>query len=142
MPLSVGERLGPFEILAPLGAGGMGDVYKARDTRLNREVAIKTSKAQFTERFEREGRAVAALNHPNIAQLFDIGAMPNGSGYLVMEYVEGTEPKGPLPVDEVLKIAEQIADALDAATLADTTGLAGARPWPPVGPTATAIIKV
>ena len=115
MPLSVGERLGPFEILAPLGAGGMGDVYKARDTRLNREVAIKTSKAQFTERFEREGRAVAALNHPNIAQLFDIGAMPNGSGYLVMEYVEGAEPKGPLPVDEVLKIAEQIAHALDAA---------------------------
>ena len=90
-------------------------MYRARDTRLGREVAIKTSKEQFTERFEREGRAVAALNHPNIAQLFDIGALPNGAGYMVMEYVEGTEPKGPLPIDEVLKLTVQIADALDAA---------------------------
>ncbi len=69
MPLSPGEKLGPDEILAQLGEGGMGEVYKARDTRLNREVAIKTSKKEFTERFEREARAVAALNHPNISSL-------------------------------------------------------------------------
>lgn len=115
MALNPGDRLGPYEILARIGAGGMGEVYRARDTRLGREVAIKTSKEQFTERFEREGRAVAALNHPNIAQLYDIGALPNGAGYLVMEYVEGTEPKGPLPVDDVLTLTAQIADALDAA---------------------------
>ena len=82
MPLSVGERLGPYEILAPIGAGGMGEVYKARDTRLKRIVAIKLCKEQFSERFEREARAVAALNHPHICQLYDVG--PN---YLVMEYV-------------------------------------------------------
>jgi eukaryotic-like serine/threonine-protein kinase len=76
MALSPSDKLGPYEILAPIGAGGMGQVYRARDTRLGREVAIKTSSEQFTERFEREGRAVAALNHRNIAQLFDIGAMP------------------------------------------------------------------
>src|ERR1700689_5514125 len=115
MPLSVGDKLGPYEILARIGAGGMGEVYRARDTRLGREVAIKTSKEQFSERFEREGRAVAALNHSNIAQLFDIGALSGGAGYMVMEYVEGSEPKGPLSVDEVLKLGEQIANALDAA---------------------------
>ena len=88
----------------------MGEVYKARDTRLDRIVAIKTSKTEFSERFEREARAVAALNHPNICQLYDVG--PN---YLVMEYIEGTPLKGPLPVDQALKYAAQICDALDAA---------------------------
>jgi serine/threonine protein kinase len=94
----------------PIGAGGMGEVYKARDTRLYRLVAIKTSKEQFTERFEREARAVAALNHPNICTLHDVG--PN---YLVMEYIEGQTLKGPLPLDQVLQYATQICDALDAA---------------------------
>src|ERR1700683_5491819 len=108
--LSPGSRLGPYEILAPIGAGGMGEVWKARDTRLNRTVAIKVSKEQFTERFEREARAVASLNHPNIAALYDVG--PN---YLVMEYIEGSSPKGPLPFEEALWIARQSADALDAA---------------------------
>src|SRR5437016_664166 len=107
MPLSVGDKLGPYEIVAQIGAGGMGEVYKARDTRLNRIVAIKTSKLEFTERFEREARAVAALNHPNICHLYDVG--PN---YLVMEWVEGENLEGPFPVDEALKIAEQIAEAL------------------------------
>ena len=110
MPLSAGDKLGPYEILAPIGAGGMGEVYKARDTRLDRIVAIKVSKTEFSERFEREARAVAALNHPNICQLYDVG--PN---YLVMEYIEGTPLKGPLPLDQALKYAAQICDALDAA---------------------------
>ena len=88
MPLSVGDKLGPYEILAPIGAGGMGEVYKARDTRLDRIVAIKISKESFTERFEREARAVAALNHPHICQLYDVG--PN---YLVMEYIEARRSK-------------------------------------------------
>src|SRR6202049_3593400 len=110
MPLSAGERLGAYEILALIGKGGMGEVYKARDTRLGREVAIKVSTEQFSERFEREARAIAALNHPNICQLYDVG--PN---YLVMELVEGVEPKGPLPLEEALPIARQIADALEAA---------------------------
>src|SRR5580693_3022503 len=110
MPLSVGDKLGPYEILAPVGAGGMGEVYRARDTRLDRIVAIKVSKAEFSERFEREARAVAALNHSNICTLHDVG--PN---YLVMEYIEGTPLKGPLPVDQALKYAVQICDALDAA---------------------------
>src|SRR5450631_1182789 len=89
MPLSAGEKLGPYEILAPIGAGGMGDVYKARDTRLDRIVAIKTSRTEFSERFEREARAVATLNHPNICQLYDLGTLPDGGGYLVMEYIDG-----------------------------------------------------
>jgi eukaryotic-like serine/threonine-protein kinase len=110
MPLSIGDKLGPYEIIAPIGAGGMGEVYKARDTRLDRIVAIKTSKMEFSERFEREATAVAALNHSNICQLYDVG--PN---YLVMEYIEGTALKGPLPVDQALKYAAQICDALDAA---------------------------
>src|SRR6516165_8881567 len=110
MPLSVGERLGPYEILAPIGAGGMGEVYRARDTRLGRIVAIKLCKEQFSERFEREARAVAALNHPNICQLYDVG--PN---YLVMEFVEGAPLKGPLPVERAVEYARQILDALDAA---------------------------
>jgi serine/threonine protein kinase len=85
MILDYGARLGVYEILAPIGAGGMGGVYKARDTRLDRTVAIKVSREKFSERFEREARAVAALNHPNICQLYDVG--PN---YLVMEFVEGS----------------------------------------------------
>jgi serine/threonine protein kinase len=92
MPLSVGERLGPYEILAPTGAGGMGEVWKARDTRLDRIVA-KVVKEKFSERFEREARVVAALNHPHICTLHDVG--PN---YLVMEYVEGT----PAPFGELV----------------------------------------
>src|ERR1039457_5896622 len=110
MSLSIGEKLGPYEILAPIGAGGMGEVYKANDTRLDRIVAIKTSRGEFSERFEREARAVAALNHSNICQLFDVG-----HSYLVMEYIEGAPVKGPLPVDQALKYAAQICDALDAA---------------------------
>jgi eukaryotic-like serine/threonine-protein kinase len=110
MPLSAGERLGPYEILDQIGAGGMGEVYRAHDPRLRRDVAIKVSHQQFTERFEREARAIAALNHPNICSLFDVG--PN---FLVMEYVEGDAPKGPLPLDEVLRIARQITDALSEA---------------------------
>ena len=110
MSLGAGERLGPYEVLASIGAGGMGEVYKARDTRLDRIVALKVSKSEFSERFEREARAVAALNHPNICTLHDVG--PN---YLVMEYIEGTLLKGPLPLDEALKCATQICEALDAA---------------------------
>ena len=105
-----GEQFGPYEILAPIGAGGMGEVYKARDTRLDRLVAIKVSKDQFSERFEREARAVAALNHPNICQLYDVG--PN---YLVMEFIEGEPLKGPLPLDKAVEYAGQILEALDAA---------------------------
>jgi serine/threonine-protein kinase len=88
----------------------MGEVYRARDTRLNRDVAIKVSQERFSDRFEREARAVAALNHPNICTLFDVG--PN---YVVMELIDGESPKGPLPLDETLRIMRQIADALDAA---------------------------
>src|SRR5579863_3104143 len=117
MPFSAGDQLGPYEILAPLGAGGMGDVYKARDTRLDRIVAIKVSKEQFTERFEREARTVAALNHPNIGTLYDVG--PN---YLVMEYVEGdslpvlgVSGRAAPSVDRVMQYALQIADGVAAA---------------------------
>ena len=108
-------RLGPYEILARLGKGGMGEVWRARDPRLNRDVAIKISAQQFTDRFEREARAIAALNHPNICTLYDVG--PN---YLVMELVEGPTlaehiAQGPIPLEEALGIAKQIADALEAA---------------------------
>jgi serine/threonine protein kinase len=88
----------------------MGDVYKARDTRLDRIVAIKVSKTEFSERFEREARAVASLNHPHICSLYDVG--PN---YLVMEYVEGVPLKGPLPVEQALKYAGEICEALAEA---------------------------
>jgi len=110
MPLPNGTRLGPYEIVAPIGAGGMGEVYKARDTRLNRTVAIKVSNEQFSERFEREAHAVAALNHSNVCTLHDVG--PN---YLVMEYIEGAPLTGPLPLHQALAYAAQICDALDAA---------------------------
>jgi eukaryotic-like serine/threonine-protein kinase len=88
----------------------MGEVYRARDPRLNRDVAIKVSKTEFGERFKREAIAIAALNHPNICQIYDVGP-----DFLVMEYVEGTPLKGPLPLDQALKYAVQICDALDAA---------------------------
>jgi serine/threonine-protein kinase len=110
MSLAAGERLGPYEILAPLGEGGMGQVYKARDTRLDRIVALKVSKREFTERFEREARAISALNHPHICQLYDVG--PN---FLVMEFAEGAPIKGPLPVEKALEYSRQILDALDHA---------------------------
>src|SRR5579863_344396 len=110
MPFSAGDQLGPYEILAPLGAGGMGDVYKARDTRLDRIVAIKVSQEQFSERFEREARTVAALNHPNIGTVYDVG--PN---YLVMEYVEGEPLKAVPSLDRVMPYALQIADGVAAA---------------------------
>src|SRR6266705_2318168 len=108
--LPTGTQLGPYKILAPIGAGGMGEVYRAHDPRLSRDVAIKVSAQQFTERFEREARAIAALNHPNICQIYDVG--PN---YLVMEFIEGESPKGPMPLDGALHIARQIAAALEEA---------------------------
>ena len=110
MPLPPGTRLGPYEIAVSLGAGGMGEVYKARDTRLERVVAVKVSNEQFSERFEGEAHAVAALNHAHICTLHDVG--PN---YLVMEYIEGVPLKGPLPLQLALRYGMQICDALDAA---------------------------
>src|ERR1700682_1894993 len=102
MSLAAGDKLGPYEIQALIGAGGMGEVYRARDARLNRDVAIKVSAAQFSERFGREARAVAALNHPNICHIYDVG--PN---YLVMELVEGPTlaeriVSGAIPLEESL----------------------------------------
>jgi Tol biopolymer transport system component/predicted Ser/Thr protein kinase len=115
MPLSKGDRLGPYEILALVGQGGMGEVYRAHDPRLRRDVAIKIASQRFDERFEREARAIAALNHPNICQIYDVGP-----DYLVMELVEGPTLKerikeGAIPIDEALRIAEQMAEALAAA---------------------------
>src|SRR5438094_10662972 len=110
MSLQPQDRLGPYEILAAIGSGGMGEVYRARDTRLDRTVAVKICAEQFSERFEREAHAVAALNHPNICTLHDVG--PN---YLVMEYIEGPTLSGPMPLVEALPIARQIAEALEAA---------------------------
>ena len=110
MALSKGEMLGPYQLEDPLGAGGMGEVWKALDTRLQRAVAVKISSERYSERFEHEARAVAALNHPHICTLYDVG--PN---YLVMEYIEGQVLKGPLPVEQAIRLAIQIAEALDAA---------------------------
>jgi TolB-like protein/predicted Ser/Thr protein kinase len=110
MPLSFGDRLGPYEILARLGEGGMGEVWKARDTRLDRVVAIKRLKAPHSTRFEQEARAIAALNHPNICVLYDVG-----TDYLVMEYIEGKALRGPLPCEDALPVAIQIASALEVA---------------------------
>src|SRR5258708_6298672 len=104
------DKFGPYRLISPLGEGGMGEVWKARDTRLDRSVALKVAKADFTDRFEREARAVAALNHPNICTLHDVG--PN---YLVMELVEGAPLNGPVPVAKAVEYASQILDALDAA---------------------------
>ncbi len=105
-----GSLLGPYEILGPLGEGGMGEVYRARDTRLDRTVAVKVAKEDFGERFRNEALAVAALNHPHIAKLFDVGP-----DYIVMEYVEGMPLRGPLPVAEALRLAGQVLDALEHA---------------------------
>src|SRR5260370_605740 len=116
MPLTSGDRLGPYEIVAPLGAGGMGEVYRARDGKLNREVAIKVLPAafandsQYMARFEREAQVLASLNHPNIATVYGIE-----QGALVMELVEGADLRGPLPLDEAIPIARQIAVGLEAA---------------------------
>jgi serine/threonine protein kinase len=110
MDLKPGEKLGPYEIVSPIGAGGMGEVWKARDTRLDRDVALKVSKSEFTARFEREARTVAAFNHPNICQLYDVG--PN---YLVMEPIDGLPLKAPLAVEKAAGYAGQILDALDAS---------------------------
>jgi Tol biopolymer transport system component len=125
MPLSPGNRLGPYEILAPLGAGGMGEVYKAKDTRLDRTVAVKvlpqhlSSSAEVRQRFEREAKAIAALSHPHICALYDVGR-EGETEYLVMELLEGETlasrlTKGPLATDQTLKCGIEIADALDKA---------------------------
>jgi serine/threonine protein kinase len=123
--LKTGSKLGPYEILSSLGSGGMGEVYRARDTRLDRIVAIKvlpdhqTSKPELRERFEREARAISSLNHPHICTLYDVGHQ-DGVDYLVMEYIEGETlaarlVKGPLPLDQLFKYAIEIADALGKA---------------------------
>jgi serine/threonine protein kinase len=110
MALSPGDKIGPYQILSALGAGGMGEVWKARDTRLDRIVAIKQLKGQHSARFEQEARAIAALNHPHICQIYDIGP-----DYLVLEYIEGAPLKGPLPLEQAWTLARQIASALEAA---------------------------
>ena len=125
MPIAPGTILGPYQIDAPLGAGGMGEVYKATDTRLDRTVAIKVlpehvaADPDLKQRFEREARTVAALNHPHICTLHDIGSQ-DGIDFLVMEYLDGETlaqrlEKGALPLDQALTIAIEIADALDKA---------------------------
>jgi serine/threonine-protein kinase len=114
MPLVSGTRLGPYEILSPIGAGGMGEVYKATDTRLDRTVAVKLLASEFSERFEVEARAISAVNHPNICALYDIGTY-EGRGYLVLEYLEGSPLHGPMRTDDALRVAVQIAAALEAA---------------------------
>src|SRR5262250_2672845 len=125
MPLASGTKLGPYEIQSPLGAGGMGEVYRAQDTRLERTVAIKILPAHLScdqvhkQRFEREAKTISGLNHPHICVLYDIGHQDD-IDYLVMECVEGETltkrlEKGPLPFEQVLKYGTQIADALDKA---------------------------
>src|SRR5256712_4596577 len=125
MALLPSQRFGPYEILSAIGAGGMGEVYRARDTRLDRIVAVKilpdhlSDRAELRERFEREARTIASLNHPHICILYDIGHQ-DGIDFLVMEYLEGETlaerlKKGPLPLDQVLQFAIEIADALDKA---------------------------
>ena len=125
MPLSPGTKLGPYKILSPIGAGGMGEVYQAKDTRLDRTVAIKVLPSELAEsaerkaRFEREARAISQLNHPHICTLYDVGE-ENGVDFIVMEYLEGETlaellKRGPLPLDKALEYGIPIADGLDAA---------------------------
>src|SRR5215467_12834037 len=125
MSVASGTYLGPYEIESPLGAGGMGEVYRARDTRLNRTVAIKILPQEMSrdplrkQRFEREAKTISSLNHPHICVLHDVGSQ-DGLSYLVMECLEGETlakrlEKGPLPLEQVLKFGAQIADALDKA---------------------------
>src|SRR5450759_4839586 len=125
MTLNTGTKLGPYEIQGAVGAGGMGEVYRARDTRLDRTVAIKvlpshlSSNADLKQRFEREAKAISSLQHPHICTLFDVGSQ-DGVDFLVMGYLEGETlaerlRKGPLPLDQLLKIGTQIADALEKA---------------------------
>ena len=125
MTLSSGSRLGPYEILSPLGAGGMGEVYRARDTKLNRDVALKVLPDSFANdpdrlaRFQREAQVLASLNHPNIAHIHGLEDS-GGVRALVMELVEGEDlaqrlTRGAIPIDEALPIAKQIAEALEAA---------------------------
>src|SRR5512142_2993693 len=126
MGLSSGQQLGPYEILSPIGAGGMGEVYRARDPRLGREVAIKILPAHFARdaerlrRFEQEARAAAALNHPNILAIYDLGTRPDGSPFIVSELLEGEVLRdkvrsGPLPLRKAADYAAQIARGLAAA---------------------------
>src|SRR5579864_9109590 len=125
MPLTAGTKLGPYEIQAPIGAGGMGEVYRATDTRLDRIVAIKvlpahlSSDPELKQRLEREAKAISALQHAHICTLYDIGTQ-NGTGFLVMEFLEGQTlaerlRKGALPVDQALKFGTEIAQALEKA---------------------------
>ena len=125
MSLACGTKLGPYQIVGPLGAGGMGEVYRARDTRLDRTVAIKILPAHLSsdpvrkQRFEREAKIISSLNHPHICVLHDIGNQ-EGIDYLVMECLEGETlakrlEKGPLPLEQVLKYGTQIANALEKA---------------------------
>src|SRR5512141_1666770 len=125
MTLAAGTRLGPYELVAPVGAGGMGEVYRARDTRLDRTVAVKvlpahlSSSAESRQRFEREARTISQLSHPHICALYDVGR-EGETEYLVMEYLEGETladrlGKGAVPIDQVLRYGIEIADALDKA---------------------------
>src|SRR5947209_7458256 len=125
MTLTSDTKLGPYEIVSPLGAGGMGEVYRARDTRLERTVAIKilpshlSSNPEAKQRFEREARAISSLNHPNICTLHDVGHQ-DGTDYLVMEFLEGETladrlTKGALPVAQILKYGADICEGLDRA---------------------------
>ena len=124
MPITAGTRLGPYQIESALGAGGMGEVYKATDTRLNRPVALKVRPTHFADdpdmkqRFERQAQTIAGLNHPHICTLHDVGEQ-DGVRFLVMEYVEGETladrlARGPLSIDDALQIASEIVDAIPA----------------------------
>src|SRR5688572_21322380 len=129
MPLTPGHRLGPYEIVGPIGQGGMGEVYRGRDTRLDRDVAIKVlppllaGDPQFLSRFQREAKSISALNHPHICGLYDVGEAAIGAEtlhYLVLEMIEGESlaqrlARGPLALDEVLRWGAEVASALDAA---------------------------
>src|SRR5207253_4203909 len=125
MTIAAGSRLGPYEVLSPLGAGGMGEVWKARDTRLERTVAIKvlpshkSASTEVRQRFEREAKTISQLSHPHICALYDVGNQ-DGTEYLVMEYLEGETladrlAEGPLPLEQTLRYGIEIADALNRA---------------------------